>query len=58
LKKFTIGSTTILKFTHADNLDERFQRDMFDAAPRDGLTKVFNAQTRGFTRRSAAGATG
>ena len=40
--KITIGSTTILKFTYADNLDESFQRQMFDAAQRDGLTRAFN----------------
>jgi diguanylate cyclase (GGDEF)-like protein len=40
--KITIGSTTILKFTYGDNLDESFQRQMFDAARRDGLTKTFN----------------
>ena len=40
--KIKIGSTTILKFTYGDKLDERFQREMFDASRRDGLTKLFN----------------
>ncbi|MBA2664805.1 MAG: GGDEF domain-containing protein [Bradymonadaceae bacterium] len=40
--KITLGSTTILKFTYHDKLDENFQQQMFDAALRDGLTKAFN----------------
>lgn len=40
--KITLGSTTILKFTYHDELDENFQQQMFDAALRDGLTKAFN----------------
>lgn len=40
--KIRIGSTTILKFTYHDNLDESFQKQMYDAALRDGLTHVFN----------------
>src|SRR5690606_33178230 len=40
--KITLGSTTILKFTYHDELDENFQQRMFDAALRDGLTKAFN----------------
>lgn len=40
--KIRLGSTTILKFTYHDNLDERFQQQMYDAALRDGLTKAFN----------------
>ncbi len=40
--KIQIGSTTILKFTFHDSLDENFQRQMFEAALRDGLTKAFN----------------
>lgn len=40
--KIRLGSTTILKFTYNDHLDESFQQQMYDAALRDGLTKVFN----------------
>ena len=40
--KITLGSTTILKFTYHDKLDEDYQRQMFEAALRDGLTKAYN----------------
>jgi diguanylate cyclase (GGDEF)-like protein len=40
--KIQLGSTTILKFTYHDRLEENFQRQMYDAALRDGLTKAFN----------------
>ncbi len=40
--KIQLGSTTVLKFTYHDELDEQFQRNMYDAAQRDGLTKAFN----------------
>lgn len=40
--KITLGSTTILKFTYHDKLDEHFQKHMFDAALTDGLTKAYN----------------
>ncbi|MGD0675841.1 MAG: GGDEF domain-containing protein [Polyangiaceae bacterium] len=40
--KITLGSITILKFTYSDDLDETFQRRMFDASLRDGLTKAYN----------------
>jgi diguanylate cyclase (GGDEF)-like protein len=40
--KIQVGSTTILKFTFHDSLDETFQRQMYESALRDGLTKVFN----------------
>jgi two-component system cell cycle response regulator len=40
--KLQVGSTTILKFTFHDSLDETFQRQMYESALRDGLTKVFN----------------
>jgi diguanylate cyclase (GGDEF)-like protein len=42
--KIRLGSTTILKFTYNDHLDETFQRQMYEAALRDGLTKAFNKQ--------------
>jgi diguanylate cyclase (GGDEF)-like protein len=40
--KIALGSTTVLKFTYSDDLEEDFQRRMLEAALRDGLTKVFN----------------
>jgi diguanylate cyclase (GGDEF)-like protein len=40
--KILVGSTTILKFTYHDNLDEMFQKQMYESALRDGLTKAFN----------------
>lgn len=40
--KIRLGSTTVLKFTYQDQLDETFQQQMYDAALRDGLTKAYN----------------
>jgi diguanylate cyclase (GGDEF)-like protein len=40
--KVRLGSTTTLKFTYQDKLDETFQQQMYDAAARDGLTKAYN----------------
>ena len=40
--KVRLGHTTVLKFTYQDKIDQAFQRHMYDAALRDGLTKVFN----------------
>ncbi len=40
--KIQFGSSTILKFTYHDKLEENFQRAMYDAALRDDLTKAFN----------------
>ncbi len=40
--KIRIGQTSILKFTYHDNLEESFQRHLYDAALRDGLTNSFN----------------
>jgi diguanylate cyclase (GGDEF)-like protein len=40
--KIQLGSSTILKFTYHDKLEENFQRAMYDAALRDDLTKAFN----------------
>ncbi|MCC6557852.1 MAG: GGDEF domain-containing protein [Polyangiaceae bacterium] len=37
-----LGSTTILKFTYLDRLDESLHEQMYDAAVRDGLTKAYN----------------
>jgi two-component system cell cycle response regulator len=40
--KIQVGATTILKFTYHDDLDDRFQQKMYDAALHDGLTKAYN----------------
>jgi two-component system cell cycle response regulator len=40
--KILLGSTTILKFTYQDRLDEAFQRQMSESALRDGLTHAYN----------------
>jgi diguanylate cyclase (GGDEF)-like protein len=40
--KILVGSGTVLKFTYHDNLDEVFQRQMYESALRDDLTKIFN----------------
>jgi two-component system, cell cycle response regulator len=40
--KIQLGSTTILKFTYHDTLDESFHQQMHEAAQRDALTKAYN----------------
>ena len=40
--KILLGSTTILKFSHQDKLEEAFQRQMSESALRDGLTRAYN----------------
>jgi diguanylate cyclase (GGDEF)-like protein len=40
--KIQIGAATVLKFTFSDDLDETFQRRMYESALRDPLTKAFN----------------
>ncbi|MFL5306225.1 MAG: diguanylate cyclase [Polyangia bacterium] len=40
--KILLGSTTILKFSYQDKLDEMFQRQMSESALRDGLTRAYN----------------
>ncbi|MEM1414528.1 MAG: GGDEF domain-containing protein [Myxococcota bacterium] len=42
--KIQVGTTTILKFSYHDDLDEKFQRRMYDAALRDSMTGAFNKQ--------------
>ena len=37
-----IGSSTILRYTLQDNVDEHFQKQLFESALRDGLTRTFN----------------
>jgi diguanylate cyclase (GGDEF)-like protein len=39
--KIQVGSTTILKFTYADRLEEDFQQKMYEAALHDGLTRTY-----------------
>ena len=40
--KILVGANTVLKFTYHDSLDELFQRQMYESALRDDLTKTFN----------------
>jgi len=44
--KIQIGSTTILKFSYQDELDEALQRNLYESATRDPLTRAVNR--RGF----------
>jgi diguanylate cyclase (GGDEF)-like protein len=40
--KIQLGRTTVLKFSFQDQIEESFQRRMFDSALRDGLTRAYN----------------
>jgi len=40
--KIQFGSSTILKFTYQDDIEEDFQRQMFESASRDALTGLYN----------------
>ncbi|HEX3901607.1 MAG TPA: GGDEF domain-containing protein [Polyangia bacterium] len=40
--KVSVGASTILKFTYQDQVDERYQKRLFESALRDGLTATFN----------------
>lgn len=40
--KIQIGASSVLKFTYHDDLDEDFQRTLYESALRDRLTGVFN----------------
>lgn len=40
--KIQIGSNTVLKFSLQDQIDERYQRSIYESATRDGLTRIFN----------------
>ncbi|MBS2028383.1 MAG: GGDEF domain-containing protein [Deltaproteobacteria bacterium] len=40
--KIQIGSTTILKFSYQDNLDEQYQKNLYESATRDPMTRVYN----------------
>jgi diguanylate cyclase (GGDEF)-like protein len=40
--KIQIGSTMILKFSYQDTIDEALQKNLYDSATRDGLTRLYN----------------
>jgi two-component system cell cycle response regulator len=40
--RIQIGSATILKFSYQDTLEEQFQKQLYDSATRDGLTRIYN----------------
>lgn len=42
--KIQLGSTTILLFSVQDELEENFQRSLYESATRDGLTGLLNRQ--------------
>jgi diguanylate cyclase (GGDEF)-like protein len=50
--KIRIGQTTVLRYARYDALEEAAQRQLFDSALRDGLTRAFNR--RYFDARLAA----
>lgn len=52
--KVQLGSGTVLKFSYQDDLEERFQRHMYDSALRDGLTGAYNKKYFGDRLRSEA----
>jgi len=37
-----VGSSTILKLTYQDNIEEEFQRQLYESATRDAVTGLFN----------------
>ncbi len=37
-----IGSNTVLKFSLQDQLEEQYQKSIYESATRDGLTRIFN----------------
>jgi len=40
--KIQIGANTVVKFSLQDQLEEQFQRSIYESATRDGLTRIFN----------------
>jgi diguanylate cyclase (GGDEF)-like protein len=40
--KIQIGANTVLKFSLQDQLEEQYQRTIYESATRDGLTRIFN----------------
>lgn len=43
--KIQIGSISILKFSYQDELDEALQKNLYESATRDALTKIANKKT-------------
>jgi diguanylate cyclase (GGDEF)-like protein len=41
-QKIRVGQTTVLKFARYDNVEEQAQRQLLEAALRDGTTRAFN----------------
>jgi diguanylate cyclase (GGDEF)-like protein len=41
-QKIRVGQTTVLKFARYDNMEEQAQRQLLEAALRDGATRAFN----------------
>ena len=40
--KIQVGSNTVIKFSLQDQLEEAYQKSIYESATRDGLTKIFN----------------
>ncbi|HZN94406.1 MAG TPA: GGDEF domain-containing protein [Myxococcales bacterium] len=40
--KVQIGSTAVLKFSYQDQLEEALQKNLYESATRDGLTRLYN----------------
>jgi diguanylate cyclase (GGDEF)-like protein len=40
--KIAVGSSTLLKFTFQDTIDEHYQKQLFQSALRDALTGIYN----------------
>jgi diguanylate cyclase (GGDEF)-like protein len=40
--RFQLGDVTLLKFSHSDEIEESFQRRLYESSVRDGLTRTFN----------------
>lgn len=40
--KIRLGETCILKFTYQDELEENFQKHLYESATKDHLTKIYN----------------
>ncbi len=40
--KVQIGSNTVLKFSIQDQLEEQYQKSIYESATRDGLTRIYN----------------
>ncbi|NOZ85322.1 MAG: GGDEF domain-containing protein [Deltaproteobacteria bacterium] len=40
--KIQIGKTTILKFSYQDDIEEKFQKELYNSVVRDGLTGTYN----------------